>query len=839
MHKTLRPYVTTGMAVAGAALIAVIPAAPLLPVDQQQVPQVHQVQQAQQRPVALTAGPGDIFTPYADLITYTANNLAGLGSHLFDFPVLSQFFSDPIGSLNHVPDALITLNTLLPSIDVTSTGLPIQIGAEMTPPLSMLLSTIGPLVTFGNAVGEIGSQVFSGDLIAALTALIDSPATLLNALLNGQDNLDVAGFSIPAFNGLLAPGRDFETNFTVGQLVDLAGFGKTTVGDLVDQTGIGDQSLASLAISLLGFAGVNNPTITDLADQAGLSNQSLSDVLIQLLGLAGIDNPTITDIADQAGLSGQSLGALLNQVLGFVGLDNQQSMTTLVLTLLNGAGMGNDPTLGDLAVTVLNALGMGNTSIADLVEQIIPGTTTLGDLAKQAIAAVAPGDPTITELLVGLGMGNLTIGNLVTPLLDMLGVGQQTPLDLFNSMFNPGGGVGPTLGELIVNIMQSGGLDYTLGGALTQIPDPYDPNQTMADVTVGTLLNNTEAPYHPGMMIGDTAWTEFLASDFAQNMGTKTIADLAAQAGQPLDPTTCALAVVMNIYCNDTLNDLMGPRTVYQTLLNLKSDGHGIAALPAGTPLTSYTLADIVNGTGQADLHLSSVVLGLNMNNPVTQILTDLGLNNVTVDNIVTNGFPWLMNTTVVSLLSSWGLNNLDINTVIDRLGLDMTLSTMLHNLGLDNITLTTVVEDLLGGVHISTILNDLGLDNVTLETFLNNLLGGVYVGDLLNDLGLNDIHINDLITGLLSGTTVGDILDDLGLNNVHLNDVIDSLLGNVTLGTIIDDLGISNATVDTLLASLGLNDVDVLGVTVGDFAGSLWTQIVDIPQQIAAALAG
>lgn len=843
-HKSLRPYVTTGMGIAGAAMIAVVPAAP-------QLPEVaRQLDHAQHRAVALTADLGDILTPYTDLITNTANNLASLGSHAFDFPILTQFFSDPLGSLMHIPDALIMLNTLLPSVEATSSGLPIEIGTELTPTLGLLLSAIGPFVTLGNAFSDLISQIFDfSDPLGALFALLGAPATLLDAFLNGHDGLDMAGIHLPVFNGLLAPGQPFDLTLTIGQLVDMAGLGNLTVGDLAEQAGLADMPVASVVTGVLDAVGVGDSSITDLADQFGLGDLSLSQLMIGLLDTMGIGNPTISGLADQAGLGEMSVASLLIEVLNQVGMGTNQSMTSLAMSVLEAAGYGSDPTVGSLAVALMDAMGMGNLTITGLVQQFGVGDMTLGDVLKEGLHAVAGGDPTITGLMTSLGMGDTTIGSLLTSLLDSTGYGQLTPVDLLDSLMGTGSDV--TLSQLLVNMIQGQGMDYTLVELLQQIPNPADPNTTYADLSLGELLNQTLVPPadpakpdpvldpYAGQPLGSVPWADFLASNMAMNYGAKTIQDLAAEAGMPLDSTTCSLAIVVGIDCSATLSSLMGSNTVYQTLHNLHADGNGIAGVPAGTPLTDVNLGQLVAATGQGDEHLSTILFGLHMDTTLHDIMVNLGLDDVTVNDIVTNGLPWLVNTTLVSLLSSWGLNNLDLDTVIDRLGLDMTVTQMLNSLGLGSIHVTDVVNDLLGGVHIENILNDLGLGGVTLETFLNNLLGGVYVGNLLDDLNLDNVHLDDVLTALLGGVNVNSVLTSLGLDNVHLDDVVNDLLGGTTIGTILDDLGISGATVTNILGSLGLNDTDVLGVVVGDFFG-LFAQLGQgIPQMIADALAG
>lgn len=818
MQQLLHPYLTGGVAVVvGAGLIAVVPAAPRA-ADPAAGPM-------RQQPIALAADP---ITPYIDLVTNTLNNLAGLAAEAPGIPLLVQLVTDPIGSLLHLPNAIDMLTTLLPDIVTFSTGLPIEVGGELTPMIGGLLAWIGPLVTTFEALSQIFAAVVNiSDPIGAISALIGSPAILLDALLNGTTKFDLFDIDIPLLNGILVPTQLLDAVKTIGQLVEIAGVGDLTIGGIADQAGIADQSLAALAIQMLGSAGIHNPSIAELAGQFGIADQSVAGALIDLLDSAGIGNPTITELADQAGVGQESIAAVLNQVLTAAGVDPH---TTTFVDLADQAGIGQQ-SLADLAISLLDSQGMGDLSVSGLIQQLGIGDMTLGDAAKAAVDAVAGGDVTVSGLLDAMGVGAQNLGDLV---ISGLGEqGQQTLLDIWN-LNAPDPGI--DLGDLLIGIMQQNDADFTLAELVGQ--------SGMGDQTIGELLQQAPVPadthytqvYPPGSVIANMLWTDLLASDMAGNYGLQ---DLETLGGIPDLACPGVPAVLPGLSCSSTLNDMMGSNTVYQTLHNLVSGGGASSGVPANTPFTDITLTQLVNGTGQGDEHLSTIVAGLNMDTPIVEILTTLGLNDVTLDDIITNGFPWLFDLSVGQLVGTWGLDNLDVYTVIDRLGLTMTITQMVNDLGLDQVQVSTVLNDLLGGVYVDNLLNGLGLGDVTLETFLNNLLGGVYVGDLLNDLNLDSVHLDDVLNGLLGNVYIGDILDNLGMDQIYLNPVLTDLLGGVTFGQILDDLGISDGTVTDILTSVGLEDADILGVQVGDFSGLLSHLFVDVPQQIATALAG
>ena len=104
----------------------------------------------------------------------------------------------------------------------------------------------------------------------ALNILYEGTASILNAGLNGADNVSLLGgiIDIPAFNGLLAP----ETSLTV----DL------NLTDLVNALGLGNMGLGSLDLSsLLSQLGLGDLTLGSLFSDLGLSGKGLGDLLGQ------------------------------------------------------------------------------------------------------------------------------------------------------------------------------------------------------------------------------------------------------------------------------------------------------------------------------------------------------------------------------------------------------------------------------------------------------------------------------------------------------------------------------------------------------------------------------
>ena len=93
MHTALRPYMTTGVALVGASVIAVTPISPPPAEIHMPAPRVSSAS------VELTAA-FDPITAYTQLFTNTFNNLVGLGGEVLadPAPILRQVLTNTIGN---------------------------------------------------------------------------------------------------------------------------------------------------------------------------------------------------------------------------------------------------------------------------------------------------------------------------------------------------------------------------------------------------------------------------------------------------------------------------------------------------------------------------------------------------------------------------------------------------------------------------------------------------------------------------------------------------------------------------------------------------------------------
>ncbi len=249
MHAAVRPYVTGGIALAGASLIAVSPVAPPLP-------DIHLPNPAQvAASVELAAFVNPIST-LVDAIQTSINNLATTGGQVLanPFPVLQQIgvnglgyattlgtagqgFANALGSFatttlppvvqtafgqltaGDVAGAVSTLNNalttaglgvigpLLPVFAIPSEiaqhllnvtnllstgGLPLVLG------LSVLSTVEGTSFQFGDSVQAVVDAVRAGDGVTALSGILNGPAEIMGAFLNGVPSQGFVGILSPS-----------------------------------------------------------------------------------------------------------------------------------------------------------------------------------------------------------------------------------------------------------------------------------------------------------------------------------------------------------------------------------------------------------------------------------------------------------------------------------------------------------------------------------------------------------------------------------------------------------------------------------------------------------------
>ena len=445
MQHVLRPYATAGVALVGASMIAVTPLVVPMP-------------SVQTRPVQLVDA-------WSDLLTDTTANLQSVlaGANTADITqVFNDLLTNPLGVIS-------ALTNLDPAV-TTGTTVPLQIGVELTPALELGLAQLGAegaeLTALNGVIGQL-----SADPSNALNILYEGTATVLNAGLNGADNVSLLGgiIDIPLFNGLLAP----EQSLTV----DL------NLTDLVNALGLGDLGLGSLNLSsLLSQLGLGDLTLGSLFSDLGLSGDGLGTLL---------GNPTLSGLLSDLGLGNLDLGSFsLTSILSDLGLDGSVNLNSLSLnTVLEAFNI--NPTI-DLGLgTALTDLGFGslvNESLGTLLSSLPGGLLTgvLGDL-NTTIGGILNAIPGVGTLLGPLLNNVLSVSDLETALNgvtvgDLLG-GQSIDASV-STLLGDLGVAAPsnlTIGGLLGDLgFSSSTTDLTLSGLLGDLG--IDPN-------VGTLLN--------------------------------------------------------------------------------------------------------------------------------------------------------------------------------------------------------------------------------------------------------------------------------------------------------------------------------------------------------------
>ncbi|MGV0627755.1 hypothetical protein [Mycolicibacter minnesotensis] len=798
MQQTLRPYVTTGLAVAGAGLVAVPSVAANLPQLQ------HQLSLAEQRGVALTSG---FFSPYTDLFENTITNLQALNQNSVNmWGLLQHIFENPQEAINGIPDVINIFTNSMPTIGVQAFPFPVDIDVQMPLWVNSLLAAIGPWVNLGDAFGQVFNEIISNlltDPLQSLSALIGAPATLLDAFLNGSTGLTFGDVSIPLFNGILTPGQPIDANFNIGDVVELSGMGDTTITELLTQAGIGDVPLETLIIDMLDQLGYGHMTPVDLLNEFGIGTQSLSELLIGVFNEAGIGNPSMAELLESIGgiEPGDSVASLLIALLNQTDIGNP-SLTELILSFVGG----DDATVGGLIKDLLGASG------GDSLASLIDPSWSIGGLLTDAF-----GDPPLTEFFEQMGLGGITFGELAGMLGDY---GNQTLVDLLNE-----GILGPDITGS-TPLMEMALSMFPPGATFGDFLGPFG-SQTVADLIDMMPIGENEMGYPPDTPVSDVVLVDLMYTLPSPAPGYDNL------AVTPLGVLAPDQASLLEKAGNPTLAAVMGNNTVGEVVEGMNmSDITVLQGLDA-MGLSNYTLEAFFEGLGDltGNVTLEEFLLAWGFDPTLTELMES-----------VVAGLG-LTDTTLLDLFNDWGMDSVSLSGLIDSLGLnDIYIQAMFNNLGLNNIDLDTFIDRLgLSSISIAGILNGLGMGDQSLYGFIESLLGGVSIDSILNGLGLDEVYldqfITDLMTSVLGDPTLGIFLGWMGLDNYDLDTIVSNLgLDGITINSMLTDLGLGSLDINGLIDGMGLSDLGIL-TAAGNFFGVASEWLNDIPNQIAAAL--
>src|SRR5271167_3209256 len=307
MQRNLQPWITTGVVLAGASLIAVTPVATPRP-------------DVQHRQVRLV-----------DYDEYDASQLASATEANW------QGLESILGSSNWTTDPDISqgLSTLFSDLS-TGTSNPVTNPIDLLTEGALLLTSSGDASNAASTAltavtDNVESALSSGDYSTALTDLEDSGTTVLYAFLNGYPETVGSGLISPEF-GLLTNTTDgaatgqidalAQLSNTIADEVSALGGGNLTTGPLPEVTGTVDFSVSlNQILSDLGLtSGGATLTVNGLLSDLGLSGTSDINVgqILGDLGLSDSSGISLGTILGDLGLSGSS-GIDVGQVLGDLG----------------------------------------------------------------------------------------------------------------------------------------------------------------------------------------------------------------------------------------------------------------------------------------------------------------------------------------------------------------------------------------------------------------------------------------------------------------------------------------------------------------------------------------
>ncbi|MDT5205198.1 MAG: hypothetical protein QOD34_1834, partial [Mycobacterium sp.] len=352
MRQLLRPYVTTGIAIVGASLIAVTPVAAPPPNVQRALKLVDYVEY-----------------DGAQLLSATEANWSGLESVLSS----SHWLTDP-----DISQGLSTLFSDLSTGTSNAVTNPISLLAEGSLGLLSLDYASNAASSALTAVTDnVDSALSGGNYTLALTDLENGPTTVLYAFLNGYSEHVGSNLISPEF-GLLTNTAD---GAATGQIDALAQISNTIADEVAN---LGGANLTTDSLPLVSGQLDLSVSISQILNDLGVGSDALT--INGILGDLGI--PTDSDI-----LPSLDIG----QVLGYLGLSDSSgiSLGSILsdLGISDSSGISVGTILSDLGLTDTSGISLG-TILSDLGLSDTSGLTLgtiLGDLGLTDATGISLG----------------------------------------------------------------------------------------------------------------------------------------------------------------------------------------------------------------------------------------------------------------------------------------------------------------------------------------------------------------------------------------------------------------------------------------------------------------
>ncbi|MGV0627591.1 hypothetical protein [Mycolicibacter minnesotensis] len=451
-----RSCAAVGIAFASVGMVTIAPIAPI--------------------PAVPAGAPAVVLTnAYTDLYDNTMANAAFISQNAdwsAMWQVFTQLFTNPFGVIQ-------AAGTFALAVDTDTASLPATIAVQLSPGLELLIAGLASHAATLDAIIRVVEDV--SDSGNPFTALLNAPATIVDAHLNGQQNLTMLGglIRIPVFSGLLAPEQNLQIDLDLTRILDMLGVGNPDLShldldDLIEQVRQGTLTfgglLSGLGISAEGMGDLlerlaDVSSLGDLLDLLGLGDLGLSGYnLTALLGALGLN----TDFAGYLDLDVEFDSVRFTDVLGAFGVH-----TAIPLGL------------GQLLVDISQA-DLSDEQLGNLLEQAGLVTQTVNWLTSTAAGVFDP-IPLIGPLLTDL------VNDLLNPTGLEAFLNTVTVGDLFGDV-QIGGTVGSLLEKLGNAVLSLG--DLTLGGILTGVGFA----DSIGDLTLGELLGDLRGVFEYGLL---------------------------------------------------------------------------------------------------------------------------------------------------------------------------------------------------------------------------------------------------------------------------------------------------------------------------------------------------
>ncbi|BBY35513.1 hypothetical protein [Mycolicibacter minnesotensis] len=516
-----RSCVTAGIALVGAGIVTVTPVTVT--------------------PLAAEVSPAvTLAASYGELFTNTIDNIERISSSA-DWAAMWQVFTATLANPAGVIDAA---SNFAFTVDTDVTALPATVSVQLSPGLELLIAGLASHVATLNALVGVIDDL--GDPQTAFTALFNAPATLVDAYLNGQQNLSLLDgiVTIPMFNGVLAPEQNLEIDVSLSRLLEMVGLGTPdlsalqldgvinqvrqgtlTLGSLLTGLGLSDEGLGDL-LKLT----TNVSSLGELLDFLGLGDLGLSRYsLPALLSQLGPD----TDFYRNLNLDLELGNFRLVDLLGAFGVNAGIPMGLGHVLVGLGEGDLDGLPLGSLladAGLLTQAVSWLNSTASDLFDPIPLVGTALTDFVNSFLESDGL-EGLLNAYTLGDVLGDLQIDDTISSVLGTVGstllsVGSLTLGGVLGEL-----GFADSLGDLTLRDVLDG-LGGALGGVLADGPLGLDLTWLLNGVDVGDvvgLLGLDDFSLNLGDLVGD--WVNPYLADLLEGFAQGNVELAGASVG--------------------------------------------------------------------------------------------------------------------------------------------------------------------------------------------------------------------------------------------------------------------------------------------------------------------